>query len=584
MRARFYLCSFISVILVLCMALFVPGDLSAQTTKRVSVTSSGVQSDGESFITAVSGDGRYVAFSSFSTNLIPGGTNGWLQVLRYDSNDGSIIDTSLDYLGEQADIYSWFPTISADGNRVAFTSNSRALVPDAPDYVFQSYVRDVTANQTLIASSSAEGEAGDDESYFSAISGNGRYVAFSSFATNIVPEGSETEHVYVKDLQTGAIVRASVSTAGVPGNGRSSAPQISYDGRYAVFSSDATNLVDDDTNGVADVFVRDLQLNTTERVNVSSTGQQANGGSDWPTISGDGRYVAFECTASNLVIPNTAAGRSNVYVYDRLMRTIMIASVDSEGNYGNAGSSGGVISANGRYVVFNSEATNLVDAPHTAQTQVYSHNLVTGQTVIVSVSSDGVPGNASSDWQSVSSDGRVVAFASDASDLVPNDTNGERDIFVHELGPPFITVKQIDSGGPKSGSWSADTNYNGGRAQFISRTISNIGSVPMTVYQTQRSGKFEYSISNLVAGSYTIKLHFTEGTYNAAGRRLFNVVINGVTALRNFDVFAAAGGRYRAVTVTVPATIVAGGQLRIQFIPVKTDAIVSGIEVLKPFE
>ncbi|MCE5315723.1 MAG: malectin domain-containing carbohydrate-binding protein [Armatimonadota bacterium] len=560
--------------------------LTAQTTKRVSVTSGGVESDGESFFSAVSGDGRYVAFSSWSTNLVPGGTNGWLQVLRADLDDGSIIDASLDYLGQQATIYSWFPTISADGNRVCFTTNSTALVPGPEDYIFQAYARDVSGEETILASCSVGGNAGNDESYFSAISGDGNYVAFSSFATNITPDGSTTEHVYVKNLQTGSINRASVNSDGEPGNGRSSAPYISYDGRYAIFSSDATNLVDDDTNGVADVFVRDMLNETTERVNVSSTGEQANGGSDWPTISGDGRYAAFECSASNLVTPNTASGRSNVYVYDRDTGTIQIVSVDSAGNYGNAGSSGAVISLNGKYVVFNSDATNLVATPNNGRTQVYTHRMSTGETIMASVNSAGVAGDNYSDWQSVSGDGRVVAFASYATNLVSDDTNNERDIYVREIGPPYTVTAMIDCGGPKTGNWIADAYYKGGKAQYTSKTISNTGSVPVQVYQTQRTGRFSYIIPNLESGAYTINLHFAETVYSKKGARIFDVVVNGITVLSRFDIYSAAGCKKNTAVVKSVSAEVAedASSLTITFVPIKTDAAICGIEVWKLFE
>jgi hypothetical protein len=241
------------------------------------------------------------------------------------------------------------------------------------------------------------------------------------------------------------------------------------------------------------------------------------------------------------------------------------------------------MSENGKYVVFNSEATNLVDVPVVAKTQVYSHNLATGRTIIVSVNDDGVPANANSDWQSVSKDGRIVAFASDATNLIPNDTNNERDIYVRELGPPFTTVASIDCGGSSVGSWIADRYYKGGRALYTSSTIANIGTVPMLVYRTQRSGRFEYSIPNLVVGSYILKLYFAETVYSKAGARTFNVSVNGSTVLSRYDIYAAAGGKNKAVVESIPITI-SGSTMKVTFTPVKTDALVSGIEVQKLFE
>lgn len=557
----------------------------AQTTTLISVTNGNVQGNGDSYFTGVSGDGRYVAFSSFADNLITGGTNGWLQVLRHDANDGSIIDTSLDINGDEAIIYSWFPTISADGNRVGFTSNSYNLVTLGSDFTFQAYVRDVSSGVTLLASSDSTGIPGNDESYFSAISGNGRYMAFASFSDNLVPnDNNGVDDVFRKDLQTGAIIRVSVGPSGVQGNGSSGAPQISNDGRYVIFSSDATSLVANDTNGKTDIFVRDCVSGVTERLSVSSSGVQSNGGSDWPSISWDGRYAAFESIATNLVTPNTAAGRSNVYIRDRVTGSTVIESVSTAGVYGNAGSSGAVISGNGKYICFNSDATNLTTDTLHSQTNVFVRKLATGQTSLVSKSTTGIAGNGNSDWSTISGDGRVISYASYSTNLISAGTDGTRQIYTYEQAPPFATIRLVNCAGPAVGGWTADASYAGGMAFYVMKTISNVGTTPQGVYQTARTGRFDYNFTNLPNGTYQVILYFEEPAYSRSGQRVFNVSAEGKVALSNFDVFAAAGGAFKAVKRSFTVSVTDSNGLKLSFTPTKLDAIVCGIEIQKSFE
>src|SRR4029453_10228645 len=154
---------------------------------------------------------------------------------------------------------------------------------------------------TTRVSTSTGGGQGNGRSFVPAISADGWYVAFYSDASNLVSgDTNGTRDVFVRDLQRGETTRVSVSTSGTEANGDSFAPGISSDGRYVAFASAATNLVDGDTNDANDIFVRDRQTNTTTRVSVGYDGSQANGGSDPPSLSGDGRLVAFTSAAPNL--------------------------------------------------------------------------------------------------------------------------------------------------------------------------------------------------------------------------------------------------------------------------------------------
>jgi Tol biopolymer transport system component len=240
--------------------------------------------------------------------------------------------------------------------------------------------------------------------------------------------------VFVHDRQTGQTARVSVASSGAEGEGASWNAAISADGRYVAFESDARNLVTGDTNGREDVFVRDRQTAQTTRVSVSSTGAQGTGHSVWPAISADGRYVAFESDARNLV-----AGDSNnlrdVFVRDRQAGQTTRVSVASDGTQGDDFSSYAAISADGRYVAFYSGASTLVAGDTNGAWDVFLRDRQAGQTTRVSVASDGAQANSNSYIAAISADGRCVAFFSDASNLVAGDTNWCRDVFVRDRGP-----------------------------------------------------------------------------------------------------------------------------------------------------
>jgi Tol biopolymer transport system component len=216
----------------------------------------------------------------------------------------------------------------------------------------------------------------------------------------------------------------SVASDGTQGNSHSVSPSISADGRYVAFSSLASNLVPGDTNGKQDIFVHDRLTGQTTRVSVASDGTQGNGDSDFASISADGRYVAFSSLASNLVAGDTN-GTWDVFVHDRLTGQTTRVSVASDGTQGNEDSIGVEISADGRYVAFTSLASNLVAGDTNGTWDVFVHDRLTGQTTRVSVASDGTEGNGHSLYGlSISADGRYVAFASVASNLVSGDANG----------------------------------------------------------------------------------------------------------------------------------------------------------------
>ena len=266
------------------------------------------------------------------------------------------------------------------------------------------------------------------------ISADGRFVAFAAWARNLAPgDTNGFGDVFVHDRGTGVTERLSVDGAGTEANDTIHQPAISADGRFVAFVSAATNLVPGDTNGQSDVFVHDRQTRTTERVSVASAGIEGHGWSDRPAISANGRFVAFVSAAPDLV-PGDTNGQADVFVHDRQVRTTERVSVDSAGHESDGWSDRPSISAGGRFVAFCTFATNLVAGDTNGQWDEFVHDRRTGATERVSVDNAGTEANASSHGPSISAGGRFVVFASDATNLVPGDTNGVRDVFVRDRG------------------------------------------------------------------------------------------------------------------------------------------------------
>jgi Tol biopolymer transport system component len=360
----------------LALSLYAAKSVDAPVTARVSLSASGAQGDRDSIGPAISADGRYIAFVSWASNVVPNDFNNYGDIFVRDLQTGTIVRA----------------TVSGDGA----DANGQSCAPT--------------------------------------ISGDGRYVAFVSEASNLVlGDTNDLADVFVRDLVQGTTVRISVASNGVQANAESANPAISSDGRFVAFESRASNLCANDTNGDQDVFVRDLVSCTTERVSVASNGEQAVGDSQTPSISADGRFVAFETAAANLASsPPDTNKMWDVLVRDRTNGTTVRASLTFQGAEPNGNSTSSSISADGRYVAFESKATNLVAADSNGRADVFVRDLQNGSTVRASVDSADTQGNQASAHPSISADGRFLAFTSKASNLVSVDTNSAQDVFLHD--------------------------------------------------------------------------------------------------------------------------------------------------------
>lgn len=371
--------------------------------------------------------------------------------------------------GAQATGYSQGPSVSADGRYVAFVSDAPDLVADDSNGTADVFVHDRVADTTARVSIASDGSQANGSSSVPAISRDGRHIAFYSGASNLVPgDTNNTDDVFVHDSATGTTTRASVTSGGVQANGPSYGPSISGDGRYVTFPSVAPNLVPGDTNGRMDAFVHDRETGATTRVSVSSAGAQANDHSYDPSISPDGRHIAFYSGATGLVVGDTN-GVYDVFVHDREAATTTRVSIATDGTEANDNVYGPAISADGRHVAFWSAASSLVPGDTNGTYDVFVHDADAATTTRVSVATDGSQANNRSDEPSISADGRRVAFYSPASNLVPGDVGGY-DVFVHDrhTGVTALTSVGID-GAPASGtSLSASISWDGRHVAYRS--------------------------------------------------------------------------------------------------------------------
>ena len=444
-------------------------------TTRASVASNGTQGNYVSSNPAISADGRFVAFESYADNLVPGDTNGYTDVFMHDNQTGITTRVSVASNGTQANYVSFSSSLSADGRYVAFRSMANNLVPGDTNGWADIFVHDCQTGQTTRVSVDSNGMQGNGESTDTSISADGSLVAFRSSASNLVSgDTNESEDVFVHNRLTGETARVSVASNGTQGNNSSYTPSISADGRFVAFDSAASNLVAGDTNGEVDVFVYDRQTGQTTRDSVASNGTQGNDYSTCSSISADGRFVAFESYADNLV-PGDTNGNPDAFVYDRQTGQTTRIAVISEAIEGYKILNPPTISADGRYVAFMSYSDNLVSLDTNGADDIFVYNRQTGQITLVSLAKNGITqGNDDSQYPVISADGRFVAFGSSANNLVAGDTNGAPEIFL-------CGISWLDPPRPKRSTWASAPTRTASLFKITAGTTRMILRYPMSV-------------------------------------------------------------------------------------------------------
>lgn len=417
------------------LSLLLAGVCLGQSTERVSLNPIWGQANQASLAPSVSANGRFVAFQSSATNLVPG-AGGSASIFVHDRVTGDLDLVSVSSSGVPLDNCTG-TSISNTGRFVVFLSFSKV------------YVHDRFTGSTNQADVDSFGIPGNGGSFAPTISTNGRFVVFHSIANNLVPgDTNGSFDVFVHNRQSGVTDRISVDSSGAQGFSSSDGSSISANGRFVAFQSVASNLVPGDTNGHSDIFVHNRQTGETECVSVDALGAHGNEDSKAPAISGDGRYVAFHSAATNFVSESTN-GVTHIFLHDRQSGVTSRVSMNSMGTRANRSSFLPTLSASGRHVAFQSHATNLVPEDTNGALDTFIHSHLTGVTERASVSSFGTQGSGESHTPSLSSTGRRVAFASDSVDLVPNDTNGNQDIFLYDRWDG-LGVNSIYLTGPSS--------------------------------------------------------------------------------------------------------------------------------------
>ena len=447
---------------------------AANDTQLESISSSGNQSNGFSFESALSGNGRYVAFSSDADNLIKGDNNGLTDVYIRDLEINTTECVSLSSSG--AIMGGYTPSISGNGRYVTFTSR----VPDNSNS--QIFLRDRILNITHIISLNNRGGMADGDCSESAISGDGRFVAFTSWASNLV--SSDTNglgDIFVRDMVLNTTKLVSITASGQQANIESCGPAISFNGQFIAFVSSANNLLDSDNNGLEDIFVKDMISGAIKIVSLSNNGEQANSYSCNPSISNDGTRVVFSSMASNLV-PGDNNDQRDIFVRDLIYNVTKRVSESSSGEEVIMASSNPMISGDGRFVVFESgsrppqvsavspghgwiysdpknqtaQSSSLVPGDKIDSRDIFVKDLFTGDIRKISWSINGSETNGDSYDSTISYNGSVVSFTSWATDLVNNDYNNWGDIFAQGTNVSGIKFKLSGYLTPltqKAGQW-----------------------------------------------------------------------------------------------------------------------------------
>lgn len=355
----------------------------------------------QAFAGEISSDGRYAMY--FSQGSMDGDANGVLDIYIKDLLTGETIIASSNeqnILGDESVVGD--AKFSSDNTYVVFSSYSDNLVAGNSYPGSDVYLKNLSTGQLTLVSTDPSGNAGNNISIWSSISADGRYVVFYSLSSNLSSSDTNNElDVYWKDTQTNQTYLVSSSASGVVGNAKSWYGSISPDGKWVVFESQASNLVENDTNNSTDIFLKNIQTGEIQRISTNASSEQANFHSGDASFSADGRYVIFTSGASNLVEGDTN-GRADIFIKDLLTGGIQLVSTNSLGQLANGSSSIASISDNGRYVVFISEANNLVDGDLNYNSDVFVKDLQTGEVKIASVEHIAVQGGTDTVNSSVS--------------------------------------------------------------------------------------------------------------------------------------------------------------------------------------
>lgn len=346
---------------------------------------------------------------------------------------GELARVSVGPIGEEANGTSFFPSLSDDGRFVAFDSLATNLVADDTNVFRDVFVHDRKKGVNKLVSLSVSGAKADMACHSPAMSANGRYVTFLSTADLMEDGALFLLRAYVRDVKKKKTTLVSLRSDGSAISTHVSQPSISGNGRFVAFVTKANDVVPGDTAGTDDVFLHDRKTGQTVAVTRRPDGTPGGGDPSQASISKSGRFVAFDSTATDLV-DGDGNGVRDVFVFDRKKKKVERVCVpyDSGEANGVSGNAPVSISADGRFVAFDSNASNLIPGDTNGKVDVFVFDRKKNLTTRVSESTDGVASNSLSSQPAISPDGRFVTFQSYATNLVSGDDEGEADVFLHD--------------------------------------------------------------------------------------------------------------------------------------------------------
>jgi len=466
MRYSFISLTFLAVATAVGLFLANPSRLfaiDASRLTRASIASDGTEANQDSGEPQLNADGRFLVFSSSTDNLAPGHKPTSRDIYLRDRllNLTTVVNRAPDG-APAAGGRSEHPSISDNGRFIVYSSYADNLAPNDANNAADIFLYDREEDRTTCISVSPDGKQADGDSICPTISGNNRWVVYASKATNLTPGDTNAKwDIFVYDRITRATERVSVSTKKEQGNGDSGLLGIDIDdnGRYVVFASEATNLAQEDTNGVADIFLRDRFKDTgeTRRVSISSEFRQANGKCFSPSINGRGRYIGYISVAANLV-PDDTNGCADIFIFDFSSATTRRINISTDMEQADQAAGECDLDRSGRFVAFSSAASNLAPNDTGKHADIFLRDRQERVTSRINLAPDGMQADGlSSDDRggvSINADGRFVAFRSVSTNLVAGDANNKADIFIYdrtpELGEPmeWETIAPVVKLGP----------------------------------------------------------------------------------------------------------------------------------------
>lgn len=444
----------------------------------ISRSTNGASGDNSSYSAIPSADGRFVAFQSYAEDLVANDSNGREDVFIINVTNGAITLVSADISGTNSgNRISFDPRISTDGRFVAFYSESTNLVAGATNPYGDIYLRDTVSGSTRLISVNTNGTGpGNDYSSELEMTPDARFIVFTSYSTNLSANDLNgfDQDVFLRDTNSATCEAISLNSAGTgTGNSDSYGPSVSGDGRYVAFQSDATNLGPADANVSTDIFVRDRNLGTNYLCSRATGGGSANGYSFDPLVSSNGAIVLFSSYANDIVTGDTNS-YLDIFAYNTTNHTVQLVTVNLSGSGGNNYSYSPRISHDGRYVAFESFASDLVVSDLNGQIEdIFIRDLLLGTTTLISMNCEATSsGNSDSYSPSISADGRYVSFVSVASDLTPGDFSlGYDQVFRHDRQTGLTVLASQNSSITAAGdsfSFTPEINADGHIIAFLS--------------------------------------------------------------------------------------------------------------------